>query len=174
MTQLTKIKSSDANSIIITTDQAQVALVLKQYKQLGMTQKVLTTGGGIVPEGLVLLSGAEAAEGVNIITFFAPWFPELAKNPEEAKWFSAEYLKRGNAAKGFGECFRGYDGMKAIKAAIEVAKSTDKEKVRAAFQKVDTWGLSGHIKFDEFGQSSPNILIIQVKNGKPYLPEFMK
>jgi len=174
LTQLTKIKSSEANSIIITTDQAQVSLILKQYKQLGMTQKVLTTGGGIVPEGLILLSGPEAAEGVNIITFFAPWFPEITKIPKEAKWFADEYLKRGNAAKGFGECFRGYDGMKAIKAALEIAKTTDKEKVREAFYKVDTWGLSGRIKFDEFGQSSPTILIVQVKNGKPFIPEFMR
>ena len=174
LTQLTKIKSSEANSIIVTTDQAQVSLILKQYKQLGMNHKILTTGGGIVPEGLILLSGPEAAEGVNIITFFAPWFPELAKNPQEAKWFGDEYLKRGHAAKGFGECFRGYDGMKAVKAAFEVAKTTDKEKVREAFSKVDVWGLSGRIKFDEFGQSSPNILIIQVKSGKPFIPDFMK
>ena len=174
LTQLTKIKSSEANSIIVTTDQAQISLILKQYKQLGMTQKVLTTGGGIVPEGLILLSGPEAAEGVNIITFFAPWFPELTKVSQEAKWFAEEYLKRGNAAKGFGECFRGYDGMKAIKAAFEIAKTTDKEKVREAFYKVDTWGLSGRIKFDEFGQSSPTILVIQVKNGKPFIPEFMR
>jgi branched-chain amino acid transport system substrate-binding protein len=174
LTQLTKIKSAGANAIIVTTDQAQVSLILKQYKQLGMNQKILTTGGGIVPEGLTLLSGPEAAEGVNIITFFAPWFPEMAKNPSEAKWFSDEYLKRGYAAKGFGECFRGYDGMKAVKAAMDLAKTTDKEKVRGAFSKVDLWGLSGRIKFDEFGQSSPNILVIQVKNGKPFIPEFMK
>jgi branched-chain amino acid transport system substrate-binding protein len=174
LTQLTKIKSSEANSIIVTTDQAQISLILKQYKQLGMTQKILTTGGGIVPEGLILLSGPEAAEGVNIITFFAPWFPELTKVPQEAKWFAEEYLKRGNAAKGFGECFRGYDGMKAIKAALEIAKTTDKEKVREAFHKVDTQGLSGRIKFDDFGQSSPKILIVQVKNGKPFIPDFMK
>jgi branched-chain amino acid transport system substrate-binding protein len=174
LTQLTKIKNSEANSIIITSDQAQVSLILKQHKQLGMTQKILTTGGGIVPEGLILLAGAEAAEGVNIITFYAPWFPELAKNPQESKWFSDEYLKRGNAAKGFGEAFRGYDGMKAIKAAMDLAKTTDKEKVRAAFQQVNVWGLSGHIKFDEFGQSSPNIMIVQVKNGKPFIPEGMK
>jgi branched-chain amino acid transport system substrate-binding protein len=174
LTQLTKIKGSEANSIIVTTDQSQISLILKQYKQLGMTQKILTTGGGIVPEGLILLSGPEAAEGVNIITFFTPWFPELTKVPKEAKWFADEYLKRGNAAKGFGECFRGYDGMKAIKAAFEIAKTTDKEKVREAFYKVDTWGLSGHIKFDEFGQSSPMILVVQVKNGKPFIPDFMK
>jgi ABC-type branched-subunit amino acid transport system substrate-binding protein len=64
--------------------------------------------------------------------------------------------------------------MKAVKAAMDLAKTTDKEKVRGAFSKVDLWGLSGRIKFDEFGQSSPNILVIQVKNGKPFIPEFMK
>ena len=174
LTQLTKIKSSEANSIIITTDQAQVSLILKQFKQLGMTQKILTTGGGIVPEGLVVLAGPEAAEGVNIITFFAPWYPELTKVPQEAKWFADEYLKRGNAPKGFGECFRGYDGMKAIKAAVEIAKTTDREKLREAFHRVDTWGLSGRIKFDEFGQSSPTILVVQVKNGKAFIPDFMR
>jgi len=174
LTQLTKIKSSDADSIIVTTDQAQISLILKQYKQLGMSQKIMTTGGGIVPEGLVALAGPEPAEGVNIITFFAPWFPELTKIPQEAKWFADEYLKRGNPPKGFGECFRGYEGMKTIKAAMEVAKTTDREKVREAFSKVDIWGLSGRIKFDEFGQSSPTILIIQVKNGKAFIPDFMK
>jgi branched-chain amino acid transport system substrate-binding protein len=174
LTQLTKIKGADANAIIVTSDQAQISLILKQYKQLGMNQKVLTTGGGIVPEGLALLAGPEAAEGVNIITFFAPWFPELCKIPQEAKWFSDEYLKRGNAPKGFGECFRGYDGMKAVKAVLDVAKTTDKEKVREAFTKVDIQALSGRIKFDEFGQSSPNILVIEVKNGKPSIPNFMK
>ncbi len=174
LTQLTKIKSADANAIIVTSDQAQISMILKQYKQLGMNQKILTTGGGIVPEGLALLAGTEAAEGVNIITFFAPWFPELCKIPQEAKWFSDEYLKRGNPPKGFGECFRGYDGMKAAKAALEIAKTTDKKKLREAFAKVDIQALSGRIKFDEFGQSAPNILVIQVKNGKPFIPDFAK
>jgi branched-chain amino acid transport system substrate-binding protein len=174
LTQLTKIKNSDVNSIIATTDQAQISLILKQYKQLGMTQKILTTGGGIVPEGLILLAGPEAAEGVNIITFFAPWFPEMTKIPQEAKWFVDEYLKRGNDRKGFGESFRGYDGMKAYKAAVEIAKTTDKEQVREAFAKVDTWGLSGRIKFNEFGQSTPSIFVVQVKGGKPFIPDFMK
>ena len=174
LTQLTKIKNSDANAMIVTSDQSQISLILKQHKQLGMTQKVLTTGGGIVPEGLILLAGAEAAEGVNIITFFAPWFPEMTKVPQEAKWFVDEYLKRGNDRKGLGECFRGYDGLKAYKAAVEIAKTTDKEKVREAFAKVDTWGLSGRIKFDEFGQSTPSIFVVQVKDGKPFIPGYMR
>jgi branched-chain amino acid transport system substrate-binding protein len=174
LTQLTKIKNSGADSIIITTDMAQIALILKQYKQLGMTQKILTTGGSGLPEGLVQLAGPEAPEGVYNILFFAPWFPELTRIPEEAKWFVDEYKKRGNPIKGFGECYRGYDGLKAIKAALEIAGSTDKAKVREAFHKVDTWGLTGHIKFDEFGQSTPTMYVIQVRNGKPYIPDFMK
>jgi branched-chain amino acid transport system substrate-binding protein len=172
LNQLTKIKGAGANAIIVTTDLAQISLILKQYQQLGMNQKILTTGGGIVPEGLVMLAGAKAAEGVNIITFFAPWFPEKTKIPAEAKWFVDEYLNRGNPAKGFGECFRGYDAMKAIKAAIELAGTTDKEKVRQAFQKVKIDGLSGTIQFNEFGQSRPNLMVVQVKGGKPYIPRY--
>jgi len=174
LTQLTKIKNSGADSIIMTTDMAQISLILKQYKTLGMTQKVLTTGGSGLPEGLVELAGAGPAEGVYNLLFFAPWFPELTKIPQEAKWFVDEYTKRGHPVKGFGECYRGYDGLKAMKAAVEIAKTTDKEKVREAFAKVDTWGLTGHIKFDDFGQSYPTMYIIQVKNGKAFMPEFMK
>jgi branched-chain amino acid transport system substrate-binding protein len=170
LNQLTKIKSAGADSVIMTTDLAQISLILKQIKQLGMKLKMLTTGGGIVPEGLIQLAGAEAAEGVSIMTFFAPWFPEMTKIPQEAKWFVDEYLKRGNAAKGFGECFRGYDAMKTIKAAVELAGTTDKEKVREALAKVELDVLAGHVKFDPFGQSKPNIFVVEVKNGKPFIP----
>ncbi len=173
LTQLTKIKNSEADSIYIVTEQAQTALILKQHKQLALNQKVLTSSGSI-PEGLVELAGKESAEGTYMLVYFAPWFPELTKIPQEAKWFVDEYLKRGNSPKGFGECYRGFDGLKAMKAALEIAKTTDKEKVREALAKVDTQGLTGRIKFDEFGQSSPNIYVVQVKDGKPYMPDFYK
>lgn len=170
LTQLTKIRASRANAIIVTTDMAQISLILKQRKILGMKQRILTTGGGIVPEGLVELTGKKAAEGVLIDTFFAPWFPELTGIPEEVTWFVNAYLKAGNPFKGFGECFRSYDGLKAVKAALEIAGTTNKDEVRKAFQRVDIEGLSGPLKFDEFGQSTPTIQVIQVKDGKPYVP----
>lgn len=173
LTQLTKIRNTDANAIILTNDLAQAALVIKQHKQLGLKQKILTTGN-VSPDGLVDLCGKEAAEGVYNILLFTPWFPELTKIPQETKWFVEEYLKRGNPFKGFGECHRGYDGLKAIKAAIELAGTTDKEAVRQAFAKVDIWGLAGRIKFDEFGQSTPSFNIIGIKDGKPYIPDFVR
>lgn len=174
LTQLTQIKSAGADSIIITSDLSQVALILKQKKDLGMNQKVLTTGGGIVPTGLVELAGKDASEGVMIDTFFAPWYPNMTRIPKQAKWFVSEYLKKGYPAKGFGECFRGYDGLQALTAAFKIAGTTDKNKVREALQKVDVNGLSGTIKFDKFGQSYPNIFVIQVKDGKPYLPQYFR
>ena len=173
LTQLTKIKNSDADAIFLVTDQAQTALIMKQYKALGLKQKVLASPGS-TPEGLVELAGKEAVEGMYMMEYFARWFPELTPVPQEAKWFVDEYLKRGNPVKGFGECYRGYDGLKAMNAALEIAKTTDKEKVREAFAKVDTLGLTGHIKFDEFGQSRPNIYVVQIKEGKAYLPDFYK
>ena len=172
LTQLTKIRASRANAIIVTTDMAQISLILKQRNILGMKQKILTTGGGIVPEGLIELTGKRAAEGVLIDTFFAPWFPELAGNPQEVTWFVNAYLKAGNPFKGFGECFRSYDGLKALKAALEIAGTTEKDQVRKAFHRVDTQGLSGPLRFDEFGQSTPTIQVIQVKDGKPHIPAY--
>jgi len=180
LTQLGKINSSGANSIIITTEMVQVAEVLKQAKQLTMKQKILTTAGGVVPEGLIDLAGKEAAEGVYILRFnslplgtSAPGFEALTKIPEEAKWFVNEFLKRGNSVKGMDDGYRSYDALKAIKTALEIAKTTDKEKVREAFYRVDVWGLTGPIKFDEFGQSRPSINCIQIKNGKAFLPDFL-
>ena len=173
LTQLTKIKNSEADSIYFVTEQAQTALIMKQYKALGLKQKALVTYGS-TPEGLVELAGREAVEGMYMMAYFPRWFPELTPVPQETKWFIDEYLKRGNPVKGFGECYRGYDGLKAMKAALEIAKTTDKEKVREAFAKVDTWGLTGHIKFDEFGQSRPNTYIVQIKDGKAYMPDFYK
>ena len=174
LTQLTKIRASRANAIIVTTDMAQISLILKQRRILGMKQRILTTGGGIVPEGLVELTGQKAAEGVLIDTFFAPWFPELTEVPEEVRWFVNAYLKAGNPFKGFGECFRSYDGLKAVKAALEIAGTTNKDQVRKAFHRVDVQGLSGPLKFDAFGQSTPTIQVIQVKDGKPHIPDYFK
>ena len=174
LTQLTKIKASGSNAVIITTSMAQVSLILKQINQLGIKLIVLTTGGGVVPEGLVELAGSEAAEGVFINCFFAPWFPELTAIPDEAKAFVDEYLKRGHPFKGFGESFRPYDGIKTVAAAIEMAGSLENDKIREALAKVNIQGLSGPIKFDEFGQSRPTIQAIQVKGGKAHIPDFLK
>ena len=172
LTQLTKIKNTGANSIVITTDISQSSLILKQYKQLGMNQKIFFTDVGTTAEGLVEMAGKESAEGVFIYQVFAPQFPELTQVPNEAKAFVAEYRKRNLPEKGFGESVHGYEAMRTIKAALEKAKATDKESVRKGLQAVDVVGLMGRIKFDEFGQNKPTLYILQVKDGNPAIPVF--
>jgi branched-chain amino acid transport system substrate-binding protein len=174
LTQLTKIKNTDANSIVITTDISQSSLILKQYKQLGMKQKIFFTDVGTTAEGLVEMAGKEPAEGVYIYQVFCPQFPELTQVPNEAKSFIAEYRRRNLPEKGFGESVHGYEAMRTIKAALEKAKTADKESVRKALQEVDAVGLMGRIKFDEFGQNKPTLYILQVKDSKPAIPDFLK
>ena len=71
------------------------------------------------------------------------------------------------------EGFRGYDGITTIAAAIREAGSTEPDKIRQAFWKVKVEGLNGNIAFvpegpkgQESGQSTPNVYIVQIQDGK--------
>ena len=84
-----------------------------------------------------------------------------------------EWTKRGYNFGGLTEGFRGYDGITTIAAAIREAGSTDSDKIRQAFWKVKVKGLNGDIAFapegpkgNESGQSTPNVYIVQIKDGK--------
>ena len=82
--QLTKIRSVNPDSVILTTDVGQIALVLKQAAGLGMRPTWLTTGGSSAPAKLIDLAGP-AAEGTHHLLFFLPWFPESMPAGEKAK-----------------------------------------------------------------------------------------
>src|SRR5574341_656139 len=55
--QLTKIKNSPADWILVTTDVGQIALILKQAAELGIKKHILTTGGSSAPNKLITLAG---------------------------------------------------------------------------------------------------------------------
>jgi branched-chain amino acid transport system substrate-binding protein len=62
--------------------------------------------------------------------------------------------------------------------AIRIAGEAEPEAIRAAFWKVNIVGLNGPIKFEkdgpsgqESGQSTPNIYLVKIENGKVVLPK---
>lgn len=174
--QLTAIKNSDADSIIVTTDAPQIIGLLKQYRELGMSQTFLTTGGNSYPAQLVALSSEEVVEGMYSLLFFVPDQPELAGDPELAKWYVNEYRRLGNPEIGLGESFRGFDAANVLAKAFELAGSDLSGKsLNAALGKVEIDVLSGHVKFaeDDGRQSRPNVYIVQVKDGKITIPGFV-
>lgn len=170
--QLSKIKASDSDTIMVTTAVEQLTLVLKQASALGITKKIVTTGGSQNPDQLIEQAGA-AAEGSMHLTTFAPWYPEKTPDPAATKYFLSEWKKRGFAFAGATESFRGYDGIRTIVNAIKLAGKADSEAITQALWNTEFTGLNGRIKFQkqgpvgkESGQSMPSLYLIKIEKGK--------
>jgi branched-chain amino acid transport system substrate-binding protein len=175
--QLSKIKASDADTVIVTTAVEQLTLIFKQAAALGLNKRIITTGGSQEPDQLIAQAGS-SANGSSHIAFFAPWNPEMSPDPGRARSFIAEWTKRGYAFAGLTESFRGYDGIRTIAAAIEKAGKADASSIRAALWTVDLLGLGARIKFAkagpsgmESGQSPCSVYLIRIENGKVIVPK---
>ena len=170
--QLSKIKGSDAETLIITTAVDQLTLIFKQAAALGLKKKIITTGGSQNPDQIIAQAGA-AANGTMHLTTFLPWFPEKTPNPKATEYFISEWKKRGFDFAGCTESFRGYDGIRTAAAAIEKAGKADAAAIKTALWGIDVKGLNGDIVFKksgpdgkESGQSQPNVYLIEISDGK--------
>ena len=170
--QLSKIRSSDADTLFVTTAVEQLTLVLKQAHALGLKRQIITTGGSQSPDQLIEQAGP-AANGTFHLVFFPPWYPEASPNPNLAKSFVAEWKRRGYNFAGLTEGFRGYDGIYTIVAAIERAGKADPEAIRQALWQTQITGVNGKIQFvkqgpsgKESGQSIPNVYVVKIDGGK--------
>jgi branched-chain amino acid transport system substrate-binding protein len=175
--QLVKFKGSGADTLFVTTAVEQLSLVLKQAASLGLNLRIISTGGSQNPDQLITNVG-KAADGTWHLVFFAPWAPEATPDAAAAKTFVAEWNSRGLPFGGLTSSFRGYDGIRAITEAIKIAGKAEPETIRAALWKVDILGLNGPIKFEkdgpkgqESGQSTPNVYLVKIDNGKVTVPK---
>ncbi|WP_029584114.1 ABC transporter substrate-binding protein [Bradyrhizobium sp. URHD0069] len=174
--QLAKIKQSGGDTLFVTTGIEQLTLVLKQAQEQRVPQRIVSTGGSSAPDQLIEQAGL-AANGSYHIVFFAPWFPEDAAHPEVAKTFIEAWKKKGYAAAGLTDGFRGYDGILTAVQAIKDAGKAEPAAIRDALWNVNVKGANGDIKFEkagpagqESGQSIPNIYVVQIKDGKVVKP----
>jgi branched-chain amino acid transport system substrate-binding protein len=175
--QLSKIKATDSDTIMVTTAVEQLTLLLKQATALGIKKQIITTGGSQNPDQLIDQAGV-AANGTFHLTTFAPWYPDDTPNPAATKYFLAEWKKRGFNFAGATESFRGYDGIRTIAVAIEKAGKAEPEAITNALWQTELMGLNGKIKFEkqgpagkESGQSMPNVYLIKIDNAKVILPK---
>src|SRR5436190_8657583 len=170
--QLSKLKGTDSETIIVTTAVDQLTLIFKQAAALGLKKRIITTGGSQNPDQIIAQAGA-AANGTMHLTTFLPWFPDKTPNPEATNYFIAEWKKRGFDFAGCTESFRGYDGIRTAAAAIEKAGKAEPAAIKAALWDIKIKGLNGDIVFrksgpegKESGQSQPNVYLIEITDGK--------
>ncbi|PZA12508.1 ABC transporter substrate-binding protein [Rhodopseudomonas palustris] len=170
--QLSKLKGSDSETIIVTAAVDQLTLLFKQAAALGLKKRIITTGGSQNPDQIIAQAGA-AANGTLHLTTFLPWFPDKTPNPEATTYFISEWKKRGFDFAGCTESFRGYDGIRTAVAAIEKAGKAEPAAIKAAMWDIKLKGLNGDIVFQksgpagkESGQSQPNVYLIEIADGK--------
>jgi branched-chain amino acid transport system substrate-binding protein len=175
--QLSKIKATDSDTIMVTTAVEQLTLVLKQAAALGIKKQIVTTGGSQNPDQLITQAGT-AANGTFHLTTFAPWYPDDTPNPVATKYFLEEWKRRGFNFAGATESFRGYDGIRTIAAAMEKAGKAEPDAITKALWETELQGLNGKIKFEkqgpagkESGQSMPNVYLIKIDNAAVILPK---
>jgi branched-chain amino acid transport system substrate-binding protein len=170
--QLSKIKTSDADTLIVTAAVEQLTLVLKQFKALNIDKKIITTGGSQNPDQLIAQAGTAADNSTHLL-FFAPWALEATAYPEKSKTFIDAWARKGFSPAGLTESFRGYDGIQVIAAAIRKAGKAEPEAIRNAMWTVDVPALNGGVTFtksgpagSESGQSIPQIYFVKIVDGK--------
>jgi branched-chain amino acid transport system substrate-binding protein len=173
--QLTAIKQSAGDTLIFTSGVEQTTLAIKQGTELRLATRLITTGGSF-PDQMLTQAGAGGMGSYHIL-FFNPWFPETVTYPDVAKVFIDEWKKKGWEIAGLTEGFRGYDGISTIVAAIKLAGKAEPEALRQALWNTKLKGVNGDIAFakdgpagQESGQSTPNIYVVHLKDGKVLQP----
>ncbi|ABE30039.1 receptor ligand binding region family protein [Paraburkholderia xenovorans LB400] len=157
-TQITKLKSANADLIFFGGLDTQAAGFAKRMKQLGMNAQ-LVGGGGVMDQDFIKLAG-DSSEGVMAWEYGRP----LAQLPG-GKDFSAKFKKRFGVDILSYAPF-GYDGAWAAIKAMQQAKSASPNVYRPVLKAIDFDGVTGKISFDSTGAlKSGASTLYQVKSG---------
>jgi branched-chain amino acid transport system substrate-binding protein len=170
---LTKVLASDADSIIVTGDAAQISLIVEQGYNLGIRLPYLGTGMACSIYKISELAGADAAEGFyQTVSFVGNIDPNKTANPEMAKVFVDAWNEKKYELIEMQEGARGFDALYTVCEAIKTIKGDiTRDSVREALANLETDTMSfGHVKFTEWGnfinQNVCPVAVIGIKDGK--------
>lgn len=177
---LNNVSASPADSIIITTTEAQIALILEQAHALGLEQNVLTSGGSNFPDKVIEFAGEEAVEGAYFVMFFpAAYDASLAADPQKAEQFITKWREDHELSE-IAQAARGYDAAWTMAMALRSIPTGEisRESLRQALEGVSLQGISyGDIEFGEWrgltNQNVPPIAVVQVRGGEPEVVELV-
>jgi branched-chain amino acid transport system substrate-binding protein len=164
---LTRIKASEADTLFITTSIQSVAMILKQFRELGMKMNVFVTSA-IPAEKVIDIAGKEASEGVYFFNRYVAYAPPKGKEEENKKLVEAYQKIYPGKVPDMYVAF-GYDALYIMADAVKRAGEPSSSKIREALEKTDFFGLTGRVKFDANHHSQPRVSISQVKNGSPQI-----
>lgn len=142
--QLTKIKSSNPDVLLLPVYYNDVALIVSQIKQQGITSTLLGADGW---DGVAAKLDDTTRDVVADKAYFCSQYSAVSDDPE-LQAFLTEYKERyGEDANMF--AVLGYDSMHIMAEAIDKAGSTDSDAIIQALRETNYDGLTGTTTFDE-------------------------
>lgn len=158
--QLTTLANKDVDVIFAPGDYNQVALLIKQARQLGI--KAPFMGGDTFDAPEFFQIGGDDVEGVVITNHYSPEAPVTNVSKDFVEAYKEEYGKDTNAFAALG-----FDAYKVIINAIEQANSADSKAIRDALANTkDFEGATGIITLDENGDATKSAVVLKAEGGK--------
>ncbi len=157
-TQLTTVKSSDAEVLFLPIYYQSVAFIAGQAKKMGLEIPYLGGDGwdGVLDQ---VKDDPSLVEGAVFLTPFAA--NDSAENVQA--FVKAYEAKFGTTPDQFAA--DAYDGVYVIKAAIEKANSTDKQAIIDAMTEISVKGLTGDMTFTPEGEPNKAAKVVKIVNG---------
>ncbi|MGA3174550.1 MAG: ABC transporter substrate-binding protein [Syntrophorhabdales bacterium] len=165
---LTKIATSGADSIIITSDIQTASNIIKQTYEMGLAKIKRMVTNGIPSEAIVKLAGAEASEGVLVHNYWVPFASHKGQEAKNKQFVDKYMAKFPNKPVDKYAAF-GYDGIRVIAQAIDTARAAEPGKIKEALKKTKMDGLTGNIQFNDKNQALPYSSVSRIEKGKPKL-----
>jgi branched-chain amino acid transport system substrate-binding protein len=157
--QLTPIRGSKPDAIYVPGYYQEVALIVKQGRQIGLTMPFIGCDGWA--DQALLTIGGKAMDGC----FFTNHFSPEDQSPIVKSFVEKFQGKYGALPDTFSAL--GYDAARLLADAIQRAGSSDSQAVRDALAKTAGFqGVTGQISLDANRNASKPGLIVTVKAGK--------
>lgn len=156
---LTKIKALNPDVIYLPAYYEEVAKIIKQARDMGITVPILGSDGWDSPK-LVEIAGAAATNN----TFFTNHYSAQDKDPRVQKFVEAYKKEYGQNPDAL--AVLGYDGALMMIDAIKRANSTDPAKIKEALaQTSNLQVVSGVLSLDPNHDPVKSAVIIEMKDG---------
>jgi len=152
---LTKWKGLNPDAILLVMESHDAAIFMRQFRELGMPQKVYARGSVVTAEFVEdIQDDLSIGEGIVEATLWTvgtdPEFDQRFKN----RWGVLPHVHSATA----------YNAVRfviseALRIAIEETGKADRASIRDALEKVEVDTMIGPVKFDDYNQGHPYLVI---------------
>lgn len=159
--QLTNIKSSNPDILVLPDYYNVVALIAKQARSIGIESQFLG-GDGWESDNLAEIGG-DSVEGALYLNHY--YSEDSEENVQKfVSEYKAEYNKAPDAFAALS-----YDSAKLLVKAIEKANSTDGQAIKDALASLEMNSVTGNIKFGDDRSAIKSAVIIKIEDSKKVL-----